>query len=69
MKRGSMNTESLVIMTCCILMGLVLLWWKSGRVAETIDSGTQTLEEVQTFSRCTHEIHGQEARQGRALQK
>ena len=46
MKRGSMNTEPVVIMTCCILMGLVLLWWKSGRVAETIDSGTQTLEEV-----------------------
>ena len=33
-------------MTCYILMGLVLLWWKSGRVAETIDGGTQTLQEV-----------------------
>ena len=36
---------TVVIMTCCIMMGLVLLWWKSGRVAETIDNGTQTLEE------------------------
>ena len=41
-------------------MGLLLLWWKSGRVAETVDSGTQTLEE----GRSDHE-----ARQGRALQQ
>ena len=32
-------------MTWCILMGLVLLWWRSGRVAETIDRGTHALEE------------------------
>ena len=43
---------TVVTMTCCILMGLVLLWCKSGRVAETIDSGTQTLEE----GRCSQEI-------------
>ena len=43
---------TVVIMTCCILMGLVLLWWKSGRVAETIDSGTQTLEE----GRCSQDV-------------
>ena len=40
-----MDGGTMVIMTCCILMGLVLLWWKSGRVAETIENGTQTLEE------------------------
>ena len=50
---------TVVTMTCCILIGLVLLWWKSGRVTETIDSGTQTLEE----GRCSR------ARQGRTLQK
>ena len=43
---------TVVIMTCCILMGLVLLWWKSGRVAETIDRGTQTLEE----GRCSQDV-------------
>ena len=42
-----------VIMTCCILVGLELLWWKSGRVAETIDNGTQTLEE----GRCSQDVH------------
>ena len=36
---------TLVIMTRCILTGLALLWWKSGRVAGTVDNGTQTLEE------------------------
>ena len=33
-------------------MGLVLLWWKSGKVAETIDNGTQTLEE----DRCSQDV-------------
>ena len=32
-------------MTCCNLAILVLLWWKSGRVTETMNNGTQTLEE------------------------
>ena len=32
---------TVVIMICSILMGLVLLWWKSGRIAETSDTGTQ----------------------------
>ena len=41
---------NVVIMTCCILMGLVLLWWKSGRIAETIE--TQTLEE----GRCSQDV-------------
>ena len=31
------------IVTCCILM--VSTWWKAGRVVETTDSGTQTLDE------------------------
>ena len=43
---------TVVIMSCCILMGLVLLWWKSRGVAETIDSGTQTLEE----ERCSQDV-------------
>ena len=43
---------TVVIMTCCIFMGLVLLWWTFGGVAETIDSGTQTLEE----GRCAQDI-------------
>ena len=43
---------TVVIMACCILMGLVLLWWKSRGVAETIDSGTQTLE----GSRCSQDV-------------
>ena len=42
----------MVIMTRCILAGLALLWWKSGRVIETIDIGTQTLEE----GRCAQDI-------------
>ena len=53
-------------MTCCILMGLVLLRRKSRRVAETIDSGTQNLEE----GRCSQDAltrimvakHGKAAR-------
>ena len=36
---------SVVRMTCCILVGLVLVWWKVGRVADTVSNGTQTLEE------------------------
>ena len=36
---------TVVIMTSCILVGLVPVWEKSGRVAETISNGTQTLEE------------------------
>ena len=43
---------TVVIMACCILVGLVLLWWKSRGVAETIDSGTQTLEE----GRCSQDV-------------
>ena len=39
-------------MTCYNLMGLVLLWWKYGRVAETVDSGTQKLEE----GRCSQDV-------------
>ena len=35
----------MVIMTCCILVGLVSVWWKSGRVAETISNATHTLED------------------------
>ena len=35
---------TVVIMTCLILVGLVLRRWKSGIDAETIDTGTQTLE-------------------------
>ena len=42
---------TVVIMSCCILMGLVLLWWNSGRVAETIDSGTQTLKEGRAWQK------------------
>ena len=53
---------TVVIMTCCILMGLVLLWWKSGRVAERIDSGTQRLEEGRCSQKCTYENHGHETR-------
>ena len=60
---------TVVIMACCILMGLVLLWWKSRGVAETIDSGTQASGRGQMFSRRTYENHGHEARQGRALHK
>ena len=36
---------TVAIMTCCTLGGLVWVWWKSGRVAETVSNGTQTLEE------------------------
>ena len=36
---------TVVIMICCNLVGLELLWWKSGRVVETIDNGTKTLED------------------------
>ena len=43
---------TVVIMTCCILVGLVLLWWKSGRVAETVDNGTQKLQE----GRCSQDV-------------
>ena len=41
-----------VNMACCIQMGLVLMWWKSRGVAETIDSGTQTPGE----GRCSQDI-------------
>ena len=44
---------TVVITICYILMGLVPLWWKSGRVAETIDDGTQMLAE----SRCSQDVH------------
>ena len=60
---------TVVIMTCCILVGLELQWWKSGRVVETIDNGTQTLEEGRCSQSCTYEDHDHEARQGQALQK
>ena len=43
---------NVVITTCCIPVGLALLLWKSGRVAETIDNGTQTLEE----GRCSQDV-------------
>ena len=43
---------TVVIMTLCSLMGLVLLWWTSGRVAETLDNGTRTLEE----GRCSQDV-------------
>ena len=33
------------IVTCCILMGLVLLWRKTGRIVDMVDDETQTLEE------------------------
>ena len=36
---------TVAIMTCCTLGGLLWVWWKSGRVAETVSNGTQTLEE------------------------
>ena len=39
------RVETVVIMTFCNFAGLVLLWWKSGRVTETMNNGTQTLEE------------------------
>ena len=45
---------TVVIMTCCILTGLVSVWWEVGRVAETVNTGTQILEEgdaLQTFRR------------------
>ena len=38
-----------IIMTCCILVGL---WWKSRGVAETVDNGTQKLEEC----RCSQHV-------------
>ena len=60
---------TVVIMTSCLLMGLVLLWWKSGRVAETMDNGTQTLEEGRCSQDVPSEDHDHEARQGRALQE
>ena len=44
--------KTVVIMTCCILAGLVLQKWKSGRVTETIVTGTQTLEE----GRCAQDL-------------
>ena len=31
---------TVLVMTCCVLVGMVLPWWKSRRVAETIDDGT-----------------------------
>ena len=37
--------KTVVILTCCILLGLVSVRWKSGRVAETISNGTQALGE------------------------
>ena len=56
-----------VIMIWCTIMSLVQLWWKSGRVAKTIDNGTHTLEEgesdcpffvkshvIQSLSWCSH---------------
>ena len=62
LKRGSVNTETtfgrwsgwinVVITTCCIPLGLVMLLWKSGRVAETIDNGIKTLEE----GRCSQDV-------------
>ena len=45
---------TVVIMACCILTGLVSVWWEVGRVAETVSTGTQILEEgdaLQTFRR------------------
>ena len=60
---------TVALVTCCIRMGLVSMWWKLGRVGETMDSGTQTLKE----GRCAQNIptnimitkHGQ----GRAWKK
>ena len=33
------------IVTCCTLMGLVLLWRKTGKIVDMVDDETQTLEE------------------------
>ena len=33
------------IVTCCILMALVMLWRKTGRIVDMVDDETQTLEE------------------------
>ena len=33
------------MVTCCILMGLVLLWRKTVRIVDMVDDETQTLEE------------------------
>ena len=41
-----------VMVTCCILMYLVSIWRKPGRVVETVDSGMQTLGE----GRCDQDI-------------
>ena len=59
----------MVIMTCCILVGLVLLWWKSGRVTETIEQWNANAGRGQVRSRRPYEDDDHEARKGRALQK
>ena len=41
-----------VVISCCILTGLLLLWRKSGEAAGTSDTGTQTLDE----GRCAQDI-------------
>ena len=41
-----------VVISCCILKGLPLLWRKSGEAAETSDTVTKTLEE----GRCAQDI-------------
>ena len=33
------------IVTCCILVGLVLLWRKTRRIVDMVDDETQTMEE------------------------
>ena len=42
---------TVVIMTCCILVGVVLPWWQSGRLLETIDNGTQMAGALKTSLR------------------
>ena len=56
---------TVVIITCCILMGLVLVCCRVGRVADTASNGTQTLEEGE----CVQDISTRVMRQGRTLQK
>ena len=50
--RSATGWITVVVISCCILKGLPLLWRKSGEAAETSDTGTQTLEE----GRCAQDI-------------
>ena len=57
------------IVTCCILMGLVLLWRKTGRIVDLVDVETQTLEEGKRDPKIPDESHDQEEWQSCTLQK